>query len=155
MSYAEQLAANYAERRARLMGWKMPAKALEECPALPPPLPMVRMPRDVIDVSMLGRLVPLSDADQIILDILAKHKLSKGEFFGRQRSRRFVIARQEACWRMSRETTLSLPQMGKKLKRDHTSVLYSIRRYDALLKGEVYDKRLPRKPYAYRPEAQQ
>lgn len=73
---------------------------------------------------------PIGDANRIIQEVCDSHGVTKGEMLGRQRSKPIATARQEACWRLSKETTLSLAQIGRKLGgRDHTTVMHGIRRH--------------------------
>lgn len=146
-------------RRNRLMGFKprtvrvpvavieapieAPAVDLESVQASPEPIvpPPEYRARDILYVNFDPlHCPPISQAETIIRQVQAKHKLGRGEMLGRQRSARVVLARQEAAWRMKRETTLSLPQIGRKLGgRDHTTVLHNIRQYEAKLNGTVYN----------------
>jgi len=66
----------------------------------------------------------------IVEEVIAKHGCTYAQLVGRQRSRELVAARFEAYFRLSEETTLSLPQIGRMLGgKDHTSVLHGIRKY--------------------------
>lgn len=66
----------------------------------------------------------------IVEEVIDKHGISFGQLIGRQRSRPLCAARFEAYYRLSQETTLSLPQIGRALGgKDHTSVLHGIRKY--------------------------
>ena len=70
----------------------------------------------------------------IVLDVALKHKLTVAQVLGRQRSRPFVLARQEAMWRCHRETYASLPQIGEAMDgRDHTTILHGIRQHEKRL----------------------
>lgn len=75
----------------------------------------------------------------IVDEVCAKHGVTRAEIMGIRRALKLVAARQEAMYRMSRETSFSLPQIGKRLGgRDHTTVLHGIRRHEAVLQGRVY-----------------
>lgn len=75
----------------------------------------------------------------IVDEVCAKHGVTRSEIMGIRRAMKLVAARQEAMYRMSRETSFSLPQIGKRLGgRDHTTVLHGIRRHEAVLHGQVY-----------------
>lgn len=75
----------------------------------------------------------------IVTDVCLKHGLTYIELCSARRKREIVAARMEAAYRLSKETTLSTTQIGRKLGgRDHTTIIHAIRRYDAALRGEVY-----------------
>jgi hypothetical protein len=111
-------------------------------PDVAPP-PMVALPLVRPDESILAKvrdfIVLTDDIDidgpeqtitwqQIIATVCAKHFVSRAELLGRQRSRRIVAARHEAMYRMSTETTLSLPAIGRRLGgKDHTTVFYGVK----------------------------
>lgn len=164
MSYEAQITSHYADVRARLRGAIRPSQRVPPALSAPEPEPVVveaapvaiepatseaetivpppeYRARDILYVNFDPlHCPPISQAETIIRQVQAKHKLGRGEMLGRQRSARVVLARQEAAWRMKRETTLSLPQIGRKLGgRDHTTILHNIRQYEAKLNGTVYN----------------
>jgi len=64
----------------------------------------------------------------IVKEVCEKHGITMGQMVCRQRSRPLVAARFEAYYRLSNETLLSLPQIGKLMGgKDHTSVMHGIR----------------------------
>lgn len=66
----------------------------------------------------------------IVKEVCEKHGITFGQVLGRQRSQPIVKARFEAYFRLSEETGLSLPQIGRFLGgKDHTSVLHGIRKH--------------------------
>jgi len=68
----------------------------------------------------------------IIAQVAEKHGLEYSEIFTKQRARRYSWARQEAMWRLAKEVTASLPEIGRALGGfDHTTVLHGIRRHEA------------------------
>jgi len=67
----------------------------------------------------------------IIAQVAEKHGLTYREMLARRRARKIAWARQEAMWRCARETTESLPNIGRALGGyDHTTVLYGVRRHE-------------------------
>lgn len=75
----------------------------------------------------------------IVHEVCAKHCITKAELMSVRRARNIVAARHEAMWRMSKETTMSLPAIGRRMgDRDHTTVLHGIRKYQAKVDGGVY-----------------
>lgn len=77
----------------------------------------------------------------IINEVCAKHQVTKLELMSLRRAVPIVLARHEAMWRMSNETSMSLPAIGRRMGgRDHTTVLYAIRAHEARRNGECYHK---------------
>lgn len=69
---------------------------------------------------------------RIVMEVCEKHGVSPIEICSEHRSQRIVVARMEACYRLRKETTWSLPRIGKYLGgRDHTTVLHSVRKHAA------------------------
>lgn len=82
------------------------------------PVPSVRSPR------------------QVMMDIAASvataHGLSVADVLGRCRTAKVAHARQELYYRLRQSLPrLSLPQIGRLLDRDHTTILYGIAKYEA------------------------
>lgn len=76
-------------------------------------------------------------AREIIDAVVAKHGVSRTELAGSSRRAPVTAARREASWRIRHEVLvngrqISLPEIARHLGgRDHTTVLYNIRRYEA------------------------
>lgn len=71
---------------------------------------------------------PGQRAKKILLETCEKHMISPQEIMSDRRTRRAVLARQEAMYRLRMETTWSLPRIGKFLGgKDHTTVLHGYR----------------------------
>lgn len=66
----------------------------------------------------------------VAIDVCQKHRVSAQELLSSRRLKAFVLARQEFCWRARRETEASLPEIGKFIGRDHTTVIHSIERHE-------------------------
>lgn len=88
--------------------------------------------------SPIGPSLPASPSEQrrtgrqIIHEVAAKHGVGVLDICSPCRTARFVKPRQEACYRIYTETTLSMPQVGRLLGgRDHTTVLHGIRAHAA------------------------
>lgn len=95
--------------------------AFEETPDDPPPAEGA-----VVEI-------PATRWKAIIYEVAAKHGVSVIEMLSDQRRKEFVNARREVFYRLSTETTLSLPAIGKRMNRDHTTVLYGIRTYKKIM----------------------
>ena len=64
---------------------------------------------------------------EILHAVARKHNIPVDWILSERRSGPIVLARQEAMYRIYEETTLSLPGIGSRLNRDHTTVLHGIR----------------------------
>jgi len=150
MSYAQDLAHDYAARRARLMNpavvavpterpvVRQYAPDLSRIVALPakPPAEAVRIVfRDVILVSssradLANTPATISQAETILREVCLSHRIRRNELLSARRDAALVRARHEACWRMKNETSLSYPQIGRLLGgRDHTTILHGVRKH--------------------------
>ena len=95
--------------------------------------------------AVLKDVVPLGeDANSIapmeIVRAVAEYfKLSQEELFGKSRSQAIVIARQIAMYLCREKTTMSLPKIGGLFGgRDHTTVMYAIKKVGDLMKERRY-----------------
>lgn len=77
----------------------------------------------------------VSRIDQIIHEVAVKHSLTVAVLRGRSRLKEHSIARQECYTRLRDETPMSYPQIARVMKRkDHTTIIYGVRRHRELLK---------------------
>jgi len=72
-------------------------------------------------------LTPRDRAKILMLEICEKHFLSPVEILSNRRTGPIVTARQELMYRLRMETTWSLPQIGRFLDKDHTTILHGVR----------------------------
>lgn len=101
--------------------------------------PSPKRPKDYLPVATIGFDGEARTGKEIIREVCKKHQVTIPELKGIRRSRQFVIARHEASYRLSKETTLTLGQIGILVGgRDHTTILHGIRKHEAKLRGEVY-----------------
>jgi chromosomal replication initiator protein len=64
----------------------------------------------------------------IIEAVALEHGLTCAQMLSRRRDRNLVYARQHAMWRCHRETSASLPEIGRAFGGyDHTTVIHAIR----------------------------
>lgn len=105
--------------------------------------PVIDMPKaEIIDYGDGISMPSIPKWRGIALEVCKKHGIKFTDLCSDRRDRKAVSARHEAAYRMRNETTLSLPQIGKRLGgKDHTSILYGINRHEARLAGEVYHKK--------------
>lgn len=97
--------------------------------AIIPPAPRVRLPHEYLDIAS-SQKAPFSPANTIINEVCAKHRVSREEIMGRRREKMLVIARHEAFYRLSTETTMSLPHIGMRMGgKDHSTAINGIKKH--------------------------
>ena len=101
-------------------------------PGDPDPLPLPEPEIIVLNPVPVPDPIYIAPSAKIIKEVAEKHKVSAGEIKGPRRNRYILAARFEAILRIHRELPhLSLPQIGRIFNRDHTTILYVIRKYGA------------------------
>jgi len=81
-----------------------------------------------VELTPLPETMPLWR--RIVIEVARKHGLTFVQLAGQQRFRKIVAARHECFWRLHNETTMSLPAIGRRLNRDHTTVLHGIKQHE-------------------------
>lgn len=128
-----EMASNYAARRARL--W---SGGVAEQAALPKPRPLspfskTRMEEQieaaVAAAVAAGPPVEIPAWRKILMQVSEKHGVPLEVIVGFGRSKDIVPARYEAAYRMVTELGMSLPAAGRRLNRDHTTILHGVRRH--------------------------
>lgn len=107
--------------------------------------PPVQKTRDIIDLSpkpvKIGRRQTTNNdprSSRIVIEVAIKHGFTGPEITSSRRFVPLVAARHEAMWRLSKETSMSLPAIGRKLGgKDHTTVLYGIRRHEERMRQQA------------------
>jgi hypothetical protein len=104
-----------------------PAEPVEAPPALLATIPADDVPN-----------VPETPAQTVLREVSEKHGLTVRQIQSVVRLKPYVLARQEASYRLNTELGFSLAQVGRMLgKRDHTTVLNAIQMYRKnLAKGD-------------------
>lgn len=129
-----QMAADYAARRARLF------RPLAPPPKLLPPKPQPISPFDprrieqeieeqIAKAVEEAPAVPVPNWKRILSECSAKYGVPIEAIVGASRSRAILPARYEAAYRMVMEAGMSYPSAGKRLNRDHTTVLHAVKRH--------------------------
>lgn len=127
-----EAAAESAAARLRL---REPLRLMAPKPvAAAPPRPVEprrRQPRDLLLVVAPDPIdVPMTSAQRIIKDICHKHGCTMGELYSARRAHPLVVARHEAMYRLSKETSMSLPAIGRRLGgRDHSTVIHGVKKH--------------------------
>lgn len=99
-------------------------------------------PPPVVDPSIIPSLdkTMLVPADQwkiIFQEVCEKHGVPPILIRGKQRAKYIVAARQELAYRLSQETTMSLPQIASKMGyQDHTTPIYSIKQHKKRMEAQ-------------------
>jgi len=73
---------------------------------------------------------------QVILDVCKKHKVSYADVLGEGRTHKVVKARQEVYYRLKVERNMSYSAVGKRLGKDHSTIMYGVSKHEELLKKE-------------------
>lgn len=93
----------------------------------------------VIEPSASSRSTSLPMAEDIIDETCQKYGLTPEDLRSRRRGRSLASARQEAIYRIFKETKLSQPEIGRVMGfRDHSIVSYSVKAHEARLAGTKY-----------------
>jgi hypothetical protein len=131
----DPIAAIHAARLERQR--RIAAAAFIAPPPAPKPVPPPVALPEVDQIALLlakYRLVFDSQAaasiptgKRIIKECALDASLTVNDLRSKGRVRQLARARQLAMWRIAKETSLSLPQIGRLLCRDHTTVLHAIR----------------------------
>lgn len=130
-------ASHYAAVRSRLLGarprsLRKPFRAWSYAPA---PLPV--LPTEDTE------LTPDTNVSwrTIVMRVARRHGVSSADILSHQRSQPIVRARQEAIYHVAIETGMTLPMIGRKFGRDHTTILHSFRTHKKRLKSGEAPKR--------------
>ncbi len=67
---------------------------------------------------------------EILMEVCAKHGFTTLEIRSKRRERPLVFARHEAMWRLRNETSMSLPEIGRRMGgRDHTTAINGVKKH--------------------------
>lgn len=88
-----------------------------------------------------NRLEPLfavPTIKEIVEEVAEKSGVTVLDILSHRRSQKVIHARHEVFWLARGRTKASLPQIGRVLGFDHTTVLHGIRCHEARMRGEKY-----------------
>jgi hypothetical protein len=127
----------HVARVARLGGLRRIEREAERANAVATVWPELPPPPEPIEETRPPAMTIVTPAWKIIIqEVCAKHGLRLPEVLGGRRSKPIVIARHEAFYRLSTETTMTLPQIGYRMGgKDHSTVIHGIRAYKARMAG--------------------
>ena len=138
MMTLEELHAHYKAVRSRIENpvKRVPAVRLVYPAPAPYPDPLDFMPVEA-PPALLATIpaedvpdMPETPAQTVLREVSEKHGLTVRQIQSVARLMPYVLARQEASYRLNKELGFSLAQIGRMLgKRDHTTVLNAIQRY--------------------------
>lgn len=81
-------------------------------------------------IRMFGkRAVPKIQYRQVVVETAAKYGLDENFMLMRGRKQKLVDARREAYYRLWKEHGWSLSSIGRKVMRDHTTILWGVKKY--------------------------
>lgn len=99
-----------------------------------PPQPVKIEPTEAAEEIDFAR-TPVWIARKMLEEVADQTGFTAQQIVGPQRHVDLVAARHYLMWRLRRETTWSLPEIGRFLGgRDHTTVLHGVRKWDQRLK---------------------
>ena len=95
-------------------------------------------------------------AELIMRRVCSVHGVSLAEIVGPRVTKTVVVARRECAYRLRNEMTIagdrpSLPQIGRWMNKDHSSIFYALKRYN----GPPVDPEVTRNVRAVSPEVQE
>ena len=71
--------------------------------------------------------------EQIISDCAEEFKITVSDLLSPKRTNKCAFARRKAAWILYQRGTMSYPQIGRLLNRDHTTIIHAVRRYQESL----------------------
>ena len=128
---AEELRAHYAAVKARIAGAaRRPPPQVQPLlvvrPAPPEPEPDEEP--DLRPPLLAG--APIGRTRDLVEPVLQRHMVTWKQVAGRDRKQAIVAARQECMWVLNK-AGMSLPMIGRFMRRDHTTVLHGVRKHES------------------------
>lgn len=124
LSVAQYLHEHYRAARGRIaeasrrIELEERRRAAEAARCINPPIPVEALPAPAPEpTTKMGRLAK---------EICERHGVTAAELRGPRRYRKLTDARQEFCLRAVDELGFTMPQVGKYLNKDHTTVLHAV-----------------------------
>ena len=141
LSYEAQAKQHAAAVRMRLMN--PPRKPVESKEVQPK---ILVMPEPAKEWWELGSHVTLPKAKwrSITEEVAAKYQVTIPEIMSPRHYYKIAAARREIWWRLSKETPMSLTQIAERFNRDHTTILWGIRKHQRELTHEKASNRVAR-----------
>jgi hypothetical protein len=92
-------------------------------------------PFHIVDMTILDKQREFIKVRQIVNEVREKHGLTEEQLVSENRQRHLIACRQEIYWRLSRETVWSLSRIGHYMNRDHTTIIWGIRKHEERLRN--------------------
>lgn len=142
MNSEQQLRDHYQDVRYRITGQKRGPNIVKGL--MPRPLPAKEEQASDSELetyeSLRARIHKLS-IRQIIVECAKRHGMTYEMIIGHKRSAPFIAVRQEAVWLAYQKGTLSKSALCRHFNRkDHTSIIHLLRRYEAMYGLQNGDK---------------
>ncbi|WIY54132.1 helix-turn-helix domain-containing protein [Devosia sp. YIM 151766] len=97
---------------------------------LEPPIVIVVTQEQIDEADDRTPIIPMPSGKAILREVSEKHKVAMVDLLSTRRARAYVLARHEAMYRMRHETSMSYPQIGRRMGgRDHSTVMHGIRKH--------------------------
>lgn len=140
--------AEHIARRARLGVYEARPVYRAPRPPEPPAPPKTRIVYTMVPVypEPIGPIDPLDESavaingrwKMIVREVCEKHRVTIHEIRAHTKETRIVIARQEAMYRLKKETLMSYPQIAAKMGGfDHTTCMSAVKKHTARLAALV------------------
>lgn len=129
-STPDELFAHYAAVKQRIAAAAQAATApipFEPQPIPPPPEPEPEPEPDLRPPLLAG--APIGRARELLEPVLQRHMVTWKQVAGKDRHNVIVAARQECMWVLNK-AGMSLPMIGRFMKRDHTTVLHGVQQHE-------------------------
>lgn len=88
---------------------------------------------------LIAPVGPKATARRIIAETAAKYGEKVSDVVGSRKFGSLVRCRRETAWRIAKETRLSYPQIGALLGKDHSTIIWAIRRQNEATGENVRD----------------
>lgn len=76
----------------------------------------------------------------IIAEVAEQYRVTPAEILSLGRNGKITKARKLAMWRARHETNSSYLKLARIFKRDHSTVIYNVKCWEAKLEGRTYDR---------------
>lgn len=148
MTYKQELANHYKEVRARLWGAKPVVKTVENKPVvvkIESKVPFVRV-FNLLDHYKLiydnTSTVRRKKYAEIIKEVVKETGFPFLALVGNVRAKKLVLARHYLWWKIKEELpSIPIAEIGRRMDRDHTTILYGIRKHEKTMKEEARSER--------------
>jgi len=136
------LMTHYAQLKSKFQGPRVVAKVYikVELPVEEPPPPkkvLTDIPQHLLD-QYHNPFVNSSKSriTAILRDTAEKHGLTEMELMTKNRKSKFVVARQEAIYRIRHEVKKSMTEIARIFDKDHTTILHALEKHSERIKAD-------------------